>query len=278
MGFRPPVEEGVVVAVGARLLLDRCRIGTARQTACIWIDWAEQVEVRQCQLAAPAGIGVTYRDLQPLGVNRPRTLRMERTTSFARIGMFLDLRPDPRCEIIMSHCLFLGESGLHVETPRLFEALTASPGMTIESRHGVFDCDALMTAWTRVAEGPLERIRTIDALPRRVAWRGEANVFPPAMKMLLVRPMNRFPATTPPMAAPYVVDLEGWRRFWPATEHQTALRESRYGAAQVLRAKLPAVPRSQTTLERAPGEDTERWIERLELAAGLHAAADIALQ
>lgn len=280
-GPRAPAEDGVVVVVGGRLVLDRCRIGTARVGACVWVDWAEQVEVRNCQLAAPVGVGIAYRDSQGPGEFRPRNLRVEDSTSLARVGLFLDVRPDPRGGIILSHCLFLGESALHVEMPRVFETPSAGPHMRIECRQVVFDCDALMTGWTRVGEGPLERVRAIEALPRRIAWQGESNVIQPAAKFLLLRPLQRFPAMAgggpPAMAAPIVTDLDGWRRFWPSAEGNTVLREPRYGTAAVTRANLPE-NRSQPTFERAPGEDFERWVERLERSAGLHLPAEISLR
>lgn len=280
-GPRVPAEDGVVVVVGGRLVLDRCRIGTARAGACVWVDWAEQVEVRNCQLAAPVGAGIAYRDSQAPGEFRPRNLRVEDSTSLARVGLFLDVRPDPRGVISLSHCLFLGESALHVDMPRVFETPSVGPHMRIECRQVVFDCDALMTGWTRVAEGPLERFHAIEALPRRIAWHGESNVIQPTTKFLLLRPLQRFAATAgggpPAMAAPIVTDLDGWRRFWPSAEGNTVLREPRYGTAAVTRANLPD-NRSQPPFERAQGEDFERWIERLERSAGLHLPAEISLR
>ncbi|MEY4179407.1 MAG: hypothetical protein RLY70_2981 [Planctomycetota bacterium] len=279
-GLRSQLDDSIVLVVGARLILDRCRLGTARRAACVWIDGAEQVEVRQCQLAAPAGMGMAYRDLQPFTNNRPRTLRLEDTTTLSRVGLFLDIRPDPRGEIKLSNCLFLGESALHLELPRVFETLAAGPAMTIDSRQVVFDCDALMTLWTRVAEGPLERVRAAESLPRRVVWRGEANRLQPNIQMLLLKPMSRFssPASvSPPTAALTVADLDAWRRFWPSAESFTQLREFRYGPAQVDRAKLSAsVP--SAPLPMVPGEIDERGIERLERSVGLHPLAEITLQ
>jgi len=137
-----------------------------------------------------------------------------------------------------------------------------------------------MTVWTRGTEGPVERVRAAEGLPRRVTWRGEANLFQPQIKLLTLRPLARFSAggSGPPSAgASIVADLEAWRRFWPTAEAKTQQRDLRYGPTRTTRVNLPT-PVPVTSLDPDKGEDTERRIERLERSTGLYPPSELTLR
>jgi hypothetical protein len=278
VGLRPPPEDGVVVAVGARLSLHACRIGTSRAAAGVLIYGGDQVELRQCQIAAPTGIGVACRESLSRVDRRPSVVRLENVTNLARVGLMFEVRTNMRREFVITNGLFLGESAVHLELARFDENFAAEPATTVDSRQAVFDCDYLMTAWTRVAEGPKERMRAAEDLPRRVAWRGESNRLQPHIKLLTLKPWVRYSSTgsgPPPAGAAIVADLEAWRRFWQTAEGNTQPLELRYGPTRSTRVNLPT-PVPVASLEPLQSEDSERWIERLERSTGLLPAAEIA--